>query len=524
MPPMGGCPASRGSDAPDLIGVRFRVGLARLADGLSSDLGEVPGAREIVDRAAITDRRARSRGGFDWDTPWAEAERLAVAVVGDGPAPLWWGDPCAGTGRLLVAALEHAARGTPAAAAAWHRGLRSCDLDAEAAGVSDAATLASAHGLAQTVRAGGDAAMAAEIARAALERPRPVVGDFLDAWTDLPVGGFIVTNPPFESIRAQHRRLGAPAVRALRARFEACRGAFDSGVPVMARVLDLAAGGRVGAVVPATWLTAEYAEPLRARLAVGGPWWRLAGPSRPFGAAVNTLLVTNAPTVSGGGTPLAWTGAGAVAPAGTVPMSSVAAVSGGTAGFDAARVAAALAEGPITDAWPFVASGSIGRYGLRDQPARLMGRRLRRPWLPTALVGTEARRRVYANPKVVVPGIAKRLRGTWVDGPCALSVGVIAIVPDRVEVAPGPWMEAVVNSSWASDWLAEWDPGAGLSGGYRRFSCRALRALPVPDPGRADVAALIGRISAGEFVTPDARAIGGALDNAVSRLYRTRST
>lgn len=491
--------------------------LRACAEGALQAREALPDARKVIDQDPVTEARAREKHGVRFDTPWELADPLAVAFT-DGRVPAWWGDPCCGVGRLLVASLDAWVRRGLAGEnlAALRAGLVYGDVDADAVEVADAALAVWAARTAQGLAAAGRVDTAAALARAALDAP---AGDPVDVFDreHLP-GGWIVTNPPFESIRALHKRLGRKRVEALKARFEECRGAFDTGVPVVAQCARWAANGRLALVAPSRWRSVEYAVGLRRTLAAMGPWTRVPAPSRSFNAAVDTMLVCSGRIAVG--EPINWSEA-EQPPLGTLSLGELAVVRSGTPGFHADAVAEALSESEPDEGWPFVSAGSITSWSVEHTEVRLCGRTFEQPYLPRLAIESDARRALYDQPKIVVPGVARGVEAAWDAEGSALSVGVVAVVPHQP--AHRGLLLAALNAPWSTSWLERALPGRGLSGGYRRVGARQVARLPVPDPSRQDVAAILPELDTLATVASghgeSAVAARRELNELVTRLY-----
>lgn len=470
-----------------------RAALHAIAGGATPPRWSREAARAAIDAHPVTMRRARLPDPAlgTWDTPWREADALAAAVVcgrgdGDRVDVASWGDPCCGVGRLVVALYDAWVRSTPCAS--WPARLRTLmagDVDVDAVCVArDALACAVVASLA-------NASNATAVARAALEvlDTGIVVADALDTLRTMRRPAVVATNPPFVSMRRMHRTLGAEAVRALRTAHPECHGAFDLGVPIVARALDATHDGAFGLVAPTAWQTVDYARGLRARLEARA-WHRVATDRRPFGAAVDVVVVA---TGGGGGPRFHWT-PDTSAP-GCVPLASLAEVWAGTPGFEAQAVANALVERDAAAAagWAFVTSARVGAWALRDRSVRFMGATWQRPWLPRAAVQSEARRARYDRAAWLVPGVAAALRAAWSPAPAALGVGVLAVAP-RPDVHA--LVGATLNAASTTETYRAHHPGAALSNGYVRLSVGMLSAVPVPDPQRPDVQAALPRIGA----------------------------
>ncbi len=167
-------------------------------------------------------------------TPWALARRLVELL--EPAADQRWLDPAAGAGIFLQAARTAGVRAA---------GCQALELDPAAA------------------------ALGGRLTPGCVWR----VGDALADWSALPAdwrGGFdrVILNPPFRN-GVERRDPAWSARRAeLRARFATTRGPFDLYVPFVERSLEfLRPGGRLGLLLPNTWLASRYGQALRLWLA-----------------------------------------------------------------------------------------------------------------------------------------------------------------------------------------------------------------------------------------------------------------
>jgi hypothetical protein len=482
---------------------------------------DLPSARAFMDAAEVTAARAEERGGVRFDTPWATADRLGVAFVHAGIPP-WWGDPCCGIGRLVIAALDAwRRRGISAEALVVVRaGLRYGDVDVDAVAVAEAAVALWSLDTVRALYAVGWRDAAGQLARAALDAPKPWRADtFTQA---LSPGGWLLLNPPFESIRALHRRVGPDRVAELKERFPECHGAFDAGIPMVAQAIRWCQAGRLALVAPTRWQSVEYAARLRESLAAMGPWTCVEASARPFDASVDTLLAVSGRAAQG--EILDWTASEAM-PLGTLPLGDLADVRSGTPGFEATAVSKALRSRRPAAGWRFISAGSIDAWQLDHSSVRLSGRTIPTPWLPERAIDSAPRRALYSAPKAVVPGVARSLVAAWDPDGAALSVGVVAVVPHEARFRG--LVTASLNTRWASRWLEAALPGRALSGGYRRIGARQLARLPLPDPSRPDVARALDALNAlvdaasGGVGDPDASAVEAAAEAVLlaERLY-----
>ena len=167
-------------------------------------------------------------------TPWRVALHLAELL---DPAPgQRWLDPAAGAGIFLQAA---ASRGADLSTC-W-----ALEPDPAAAALGRVLTPgASWHG-----------------------------GDALAAWNGLPAdwrGGFdrVILNPPYRNGVERRDPLWVTRRQELKERFTTARGPFDLYVPFVERALEFVRpGGRLGFLLPTSWLASRYGRILRMLLA-----------------------------------------------------------------------------------------------------------------------------------------------------------------------------------------------------------------------------------------------------------------
>lgn len=454
--------------------------LTRLADG--APLATLPppavdSPRDAIDGSRVLWQRRQSRNTHAHDTAWDVADWLAAHLPAD--VPPWWGDPCVGVGRLALAAWERVLSTRPVdALPAWRRALMINDIDDDALDVACAAIRLATERRCVALLARGDEAPARALARAEVAAPRPRAGCAVDVLDALPRGGVVLLNPPFESVRAMHRRLGADGVARYRASSPLCVGAFDLAVPIVAAALRASAGGRLAAILPATWASAAYAAPVRDALAAAGTWVR--GPESAFAAAVHTETIVGpwAPDAAPAGPRSRVAHAECFDLHGLVPLTSLVRLRGGTPGFNAAATAAQLVDAPERPpaSWPFYTTASVRAWRPDHTSIRFARTRFERPWLRDDGTLPAARRALWSSPKVVVSGLDRRLRAAWDADGAALGIGLLAIPRER----PPLRLLAVLNSSPAEALVRMLNPGADLTGPWRRLDVRRLGALPVP--------------------------------------------
>ncbi len=434
-------------------------------------------------------------------------------------------DPACGAGALLVAAYDNLLRSAeqqphgPVSPEQRVRLLKQsiygCDLDPQAA--ADARRV-----LAETaLRA---QASDTDVFRVADELAANIV--CADALIKLPfeLGGFdaVVGNPPYVNIRQLARNQSPEYVARLRQTYTTARGAFDLYVLFIERSLHwLRGGGRFGVIVPNKLGGLDYARacrelllretalervadlsPCRAFAAAGVYPWILVGAkqSPPLDQQVTVHRVaapadladnTTAPCIA----QRALSAAGFVLTTGsdartihatrakTIPLGELALIECGTAGYRAQQIAAALRERTEDDteapgAVEFIVSGNIDPYVIRPGNVRYMQRRFRRPELPLDSPALSSRQRnLFARPKLVLSGMSRRLEAAYDRQGYALGVQVYAITAPADEL---PFLLALLNSRYLSDWFREQFAAKQLSGGYLAINKGQLIRLPVP--------------------------------------------
>lgn len=353
----------------------------------------------------------------------------------------------------------------------------------------------------------------------------------------------VVGNPPYISHRAQ------PAVqkRAYRADFRTARGQYDLAGLFIERGLGLLRpGGVLGYIVPNKFMAAEYGQPLRVLLADEASLLRLEDVSRrnlfPGAAAYPVILVArrqppppaHCVSLVCAGRPATVLPQAALLPAdgspwpaatspdllalaahlerqpGRLPADAIRcgiARSGYTrAGIPAARYTA-LAPAAQAGYLPLLQAQDITPYAVAPQSAAL--------YLARATL-TPAERAAIAGPKVLVPGIARRLCAAYTVGGTAL--GRVYYVNDGTTAYDPSCLLALLNArllGWYYRYLY-WP--AHLAGGYLRINGPYLTRLPLPPPDAplADLGALARALAADPGA---AGPLQPALDAAVCRLY-----
>jgi hypothetical protein len=163
----------------------------------------------------------------------------------------------------------------------------------------------------------------------------------------------------------------------------------------------------------------------------------------------------------------------------TQPLGAWAEIHSGTTGFSASALAARLIERPPEpppDGFRFVVSGNIDRYAIRPGEVRFMKRRWADPWLPgDSRPLTQRKRRLYADAKILIAGMTRRLEAAWDPGGLALGVQVYAVVPN----SDAFYLLALLNSKLLSHLFRLRFQAKQLSGGYLAINKGQLGRLPI---------------------------------------------
>jgi hypothetical protein len=163
----------------------------------------------------------------------------------------------------------------------------------------------------------------------------------------------------------------------------------------------------------------------------------------------------------------------------TRPLGELAALHSGTTGFAAQRMADALIErgAAPASAWNFITTGNIDRYNVRLGNVRFLRRVYTAPVLPcTTPFLSDRKRRLYAQPKIVLAGMCRRLEAAWNPGDLALGVQVYAAAECRVDPF---YLLALLNSKLLSHLFAARHHGKRMAGGHLAINKGQLAQLPI---------------------------------------------
>jgi len=339
--------------------------------------------------------------------------------------------------------------------------------------------------------------------------------DFADGSFDLVLG-----NPPYVNIRQLVKQQGADYVRRLRERFATATGHFDLYVPFVERAFDLLRdGGQCAFIMPNKIAGLGYAAQCRLMLleqtqldlivdlsqsrvfsqAGVYPWivaWTKRKPEpthRLHWISATTTEQLEQPeteaieqsTLQADGfrrhDPLSATSNGVYQ-----PLGALATIQCGTAGYMATRIAQRLREmgdGTETTApsdarqVDFIVSGNIDRYRIEPGNVRYLGLRYQRPQLslndPTL---TARQRRLFAQPKIVLGGMTRRLEAAYDTQGLALGVQVYAVIPPAADLY---YVLGLLNSRWPSYWFRQQFAAKQLASGYLGINKAQLTQLPI---------------------------------------------
>lgn len=368
-------------------------------------------------------------------------------------------------------------------------------------------------GLERTIRC-GDALLARDLGTGA--RPIDWPREFPEVF-QAPRGGFdaVIGNPPYVNIRLLTRHHGSAVKDYLRDNYNCASGAYDLYVLFIELALRLLRpGGICGMIVPNKLASLDYARNCRAMLLREATlltvadlsdsrvfpeasvypyvviWQKQPAPADHHIAVVETKEVGRLSQVL----PVrhvaqrellaqrSWHLHGSLdveSRVPTCPLGEVAEIHSGTTGFDAARIAALLRDGPTDDGkpgFPFVVTGNVDRYAVRIGEVRFMRQRWVHPLLPDDPGElTPAKRRLFRGAKILVAGMSRRLEAAWDPGGLALGVQLYAVVP---KIDPY-YLLALLNSKLLSHLFRLRFQAKRLAGGYLAVNKSQLAALPI---------------------------------------------
>jgi hypothetical protein len=317
-------------------------------------------------------------------------------------------------------------------------------------------------------------------------------------------GGFdiVLANPPYINIRLLTQTQGSVFKAYYQRRYQSARGAYDIFVLFIERMLELLReGGRGGIIVPNKLATLNYAQSCRQLLvqtasleqicdATECQWfidahvypyiliWQKERPAEQQQITIRHVktwddLQTTPSSASRGSWKIlqsslarstSWQLHGGLDVESRVPtkrLSDCAHTWTGTSGFSAKRVAAALVERASLGHQPgfrFIVSGNIDRYAIELGDVRFSNQRWYDPCLPVHHpVLTPTKRRLYAQPKLLLAGLSRTLEAAYDPGGLAAGVQVYMITTqDELEFTS---YHTIIQAPLPSKKTRGWLPG-----------------------------------------------------------------
>jgi SAM-dependent methyltransferase len=445
---------------------------------------------------------------------------LDPSLAGQPPRIL---DPACGAGEFLIEAYRrlHASHGAKAARSS----LVGMDIDRSAVAIARRRLKDIDRDFAaQNIRTGDSLA----------------AGSLSAASFDLVVG-----NPPYVNIRQLAKTHSRDDIDALRRRFRTARGNFDLYVLFIERAIELLRpGGRCALVVPNKWATLDYARACRELLLEQTTIEHIIdfSDARAFDEASvypHVLVFKKASAYPGHAIHLRdfkqthpqsieqhRLSSAAIHLASsldvesrvpTLPLGEAAALSCGTAGYTAQKIARRLTDGTnaeVADSTDFITSGSIDRYAIRFGRVRYLNHDYNWPRLPLDIPElSPAKRRLFKEPKIVIAGMSRRLEAAWDHRGLALGVQVFAASQFKIDPY---YLLALLNSKLLSFLFATRFAAKRLGGGYLAINKGQLARLPIAEArNRTDE-------SAGDQLSKLAKRLVGWDQRRVPRLKRGR--
>ena len=328
----------------------------------------------------------------------------------------------------------------------------------------------------------------------------------------------VLGNPPYVNIR-ELAKSTSPAYRQdLRQRFKSARGNFDLYVLFLERSLQLLKpGGVCGMIIPNKWSGLDYARPLRELLLAKTTLHDIVDlsgisvfaeaevypqilvfqnqpPARNH--AVRVREVNSAAELFHDQSPVRLMPQALFAPrtislqrtldlefrVPTEPLGQRVRLHSGASGYTAGHLAELLQEAGeevLSDERfrPFIVSGNIDRYTIRLGNVRYMQRKFRRPLLDlNSDALSPLKKKLYANPKIVIAGMSRRLEAAYDEQGLALGVQVYA----AAEPLDDPYyLLALLNSRLMSFLFRERFAAKKLASGYLAMNKGQLEQLPI---------------------------------------------
>lgn len=339
--------------------------------------------------------------------------------------------------------------------------------------------------------------------------------DFADV---LDHGGFdaIVGNPPYVNIRLIGQSRGDAIKEYFGHRYQCARGAYDMYVLFLEKAYELLrGGGTCGMIVPNKIAVLDYAASCRGMLleqttlmhitdvahlglfptASVYPYvltWKKEIPSFDHMVAIHhpiseSALQSPEPAIevhqSSFSPECGFRIHGELdveSRVPTEPLEARAMLHSGTTGFVARQIAAALLELPRAGDEPcfeFIVTGNIDRYCIRPGNVRYMKHRYQQPVLPMAAEPLSAnKRQLFAGPKIVVAGMARRLEAAFDTGNRALGVQVFAAADPRDDPR---YLLGLLNSKLLSHLFRIRFQAKRLANGFLAVNKSQLAQLPI---------------------------------------------
>jgi adenine-specific DNA-methyltransferase len=382
--------------------------------------------------------------------------------------------------------------------------------------------------------------------------------DFLSSSFSPPPFDLILGNPPYVNIRELAKSTSTAYRHELRQRFKSARGNFDLYVLFLERALELLKpGGVCGMIIPNKWSGLDYARPLRELLlekttlhdivdmsgisvfaeAEVYPQILIFQKTTPQKShAVRVREVHSAAELFHDPSQDRRLPQVLLSPKSislhrtldvesrvpTEPLGQRTRLHSGASGYTAGHIAELLQEaGEEVSSerrlHPFIVSGNIDRYSIRLGNVRYMQRKLRQPLLDLNSDSlSPLKKELYANPKIVIAGMSRRLEAAYDEQGLALGVQVYA----AVEPLDNPYyLLGLLNSRLMSFLFRERFAAKKLAGGYLAMNKGQLEQLPirVVEKGEEGITAQLAKLARQAGSLPH---IDREIDELVYQLYR----
>ncbi len=348
--------------------------------------------------------------------------------------------------------------------------------------------------------------------------------DFLSNSFSPPPFDLILGNPPYVNIRELSKSTSPAHRQDLRTRFKSARGNFDLYVLFLERSLQLLRpGGVCGMIVPNKWSGLDYARPLREMLLSKTTLHDIVDLSgiNVFAEAEvypQILIFQNERAARNHAVrvreiaspselndlksyrlmPQSLLSPRSIALHRTLdlesrvptqPLGQRARLHSGASGYTAGHMAELLQEAGVDESseqrlHPFIVSGNIDRYSIRLGHVRYMQRKFRQPLLDLNSTSiSPLKKRLYANPKIVIAGMSRRIEAACDEQGLALGVQVYA----AAEPLDNPYyLLALLNSRLMSFLFRERFAAKKLAGGYLAMNKGQLEQLPIRVPQQSE--------------------------------------